>query len=124
MTAAAGILVVDDDDDFRDACVEVLSSAGFVARGESSARCVLDSLRAAREHPALILLDLMMPHTDGWHFLDEQRCDPLISGIPVVVMSASGTRAPHGILPNRFLSKLASPDELVAIVARVFAERS
>lgn len=37
----------------------------------------------------LILLDLMMPVMDGWAFRVEQRQDPNLRDIPVVVLSAA-----------------------------------
>ena len=41
---------------------------------------------------SVILLDLMMPVMDGWQFRDEQRRDPSMSHIPVVVVTAAGPR--------------------------------
>ena len=41
-----------------------------------------------REHPALILLDLMMPRMSGFHVLSALNSDPQTSKIPVVVISA------------------------------------
>ena len=39
--------------------------------------------------PDLILLDLNLPRKDGYEVLDVIRQDPLLRGIPVVVMSTS-----------------------------------
>ena len=39
----------------------------------------------------VILLDLMTPHMDGWAFRREQRDDPSIADIPVIVLSACDT---------------------------------
>jgi len=38
--------------------------------------------------PSVILMDLMMPVMNGWEFRAEQQRDPLLSKIPVVVVSA------------------------------------
>lgn len=38
--------------------------------------------------PDLILLDLMMPHIDGFQILDEIKSDAEISKIPVIIVSA------------------------------------
>jgi CheY-like chemotaxis protein len=46
----------------------------------------LDYLRAGGR-PSLILLDLMLPGLDGWQFRREQRRDPALAAIPVVVVS-------------------------------------
>jgi CheY-like chemotaxis protein len=36
----------------------------------------------------MILLDLMMPGTNGWQFLDRQRSDPDFRKVPVIICSA------------------------------------
>ncbi|MDC3960300.1 response regulator [Polyangium jinanense] len=43
--------------------------------------------------PDLILLDLMMPVMNGEQFRRAQRADPEIAEVPVVVMTAAGSRA-------------------------------
>ena len=46
----------------------------------------------AREKPSVVLLDLMMPVMDGWQFRREQKRDPAIADIPLVVITATGKR--------------------------------
>jgi CheY-like chemotaxis protein len=46
----------------------------------------LETLRAGLQ-PGLILLDLMMPHVDGFQFRKAQLKDPRLSSIPVAVYS-------------------------------------
>jgi CheY-like chemotaxis protein len=43
---------------------------------------------AMRLQPALILLDVMMPHVDGWEILQTLQQDVKTCGIPVIVCSA------------------------------------
>ena len=40
----------------------------------------------------MILLDLMMPVMDGWQFRTEQKQEPDIADIPLVVITATGKR--------------------------------
>ena len=40
----------------------------------------------------MILLDLMMPVMDGWQFRREQKQDPAIADIPLIVITATGKR--------------------------------
>ncbi len=84
------ILIVDDDNDVRSALSEMLEEEGFAVEGAHNGREALARLRAGGAHPAVILLDLMMPGMDGWDFRSEQMRDPKLAGVPVVIVSASG----------------------------------
>ncbi|HVP67134.1 MAG TPA: response regulator [Anaeromyxobacteraceae bacterium] len=80
------VLVVDDDRDMREALTDILEFEGYVV---SCAADGSQALRVARaDPPHLILLDLMMPVMSGWQFRAAQRLDPVLSKVPVVVMSA------------------------------------
>jgi CheY-like chemotaxis protein len=82
------ILVVEDNGGARDSLVMLLQVEGFEAAGVENGR---EALRALREgyDACLILLDLMMPIMDGWSFRVEQRHDPRLAEIPVVVLTAT-----------------------------------
>ena len=90
------ILVADDDDDVREMVSAVLASRGYTLLQASSGREALDRLRQAERKPELILLDLMMREMDGAQFLAEQRRDPTLSAIPVVIMTAAGAEPRAG----------------------------
>jgi CheY-like chemotaxis protein len=83
---SARVLVIEDDRDMRDALVEVLRLEGFEVESAGNGADGLAHARA--HHPDVILLDLMMPIMSGWEFRAEQRKDPRIGEIPVIVMSA------------------------------------
>jgi CheY-like chemotaxis protein len=88
MTPGQYILVVDDDDDFREALSEVLSEAGYPVQqapdGESALAKVADEL------PGIVLLDLKMPVLDGWGVMERMRGDARSAAIPILVLSAYG----------------------------------
>ena len=86
-TSTRTILVVDDDFDVREALCDVLREEGFSVDAAADGVEALDYLRS-HEAPRLILLDLMMPRMDGAQFRTEQRRDPSISAVPVVLLSA------------------------------------
>jgi CheY-like chemotaxis protein len=88
--SSGAILIVDDDNDVRAALCELLEAEGFAVEGVADGRVALARLRAAKVHPAVILLDLMMPGMDGWDFRTEQMRDPKLAAVPVVIVSASG----------------------------------
>ena len=61
------ILIVDDDKDVRIALAELLEGEGYTVAGAHNGQEALQLMRGGL-HPAVILLDLMMPVMDGWDF--------------------------------------------------------
>jgi CheY-like chemotaxis protein len=82
------ILVVEDDEDAREALVALLHLRGYCAVPAANGREALDYLREAPRPPDLIILDLWMPIMNGWQFREEQMKDPRLSKIPVIVVTA------------------------------------
>jgi CheY-like chemotaxis protein len=106
------VLVVDDERDIREAVAEVLKDEGYEVFDADDGVEALRQLRA--HHPAVILLDLMMPGMNGWEFCAARKRDPELSSIPVIVISALGRVS--GIDAQAFLQK---PFELDALVSAV-----
>ena len=90
MVTSGYILIVEDDDDIREALTQILQLEGYVVREAANGREALD-ISAQNPTPSLILLDLMMPVMDGWQFRTEQLKDPSLSKVPVVVISADAS---------------------------------
>jgi CheY-like chemotaxis protein len=105
------ILVVDDDDDVREAVADLLRDEGFVVDTAENGRVALEVLK---EHTAsLIFLDLEMPEIDGDAFLRIARGDARLASIPIVVITASRTHSlPTGV---RIVHKPCSAETLVEI---------
>ncbi len=81
------ILVVDDDEPSREALHRILVEEGWEPVGAASGREALEEL--ARNRPAAIILDLVMPGMDGFEFLLELAHHPEWSEIPVLVLTAA-----------------------------------
>jgi CheY-like chemotaxis protein len=80
------VLVVDDDLAMRDLIRRILESEGYVVVEAENGRVALERVRD--DKPGLILLDLMMPDTDGFEFIDEFRRRVAWRDIPIVVVTA------------------------------------
>jgi signal transduction histidine kinase/CheY-like chemotaxis protein len=80
------ILVVDDDPALRELLRRALEREGYVVVEAADGRAAL--ARIEERVPGLILLDLMMPHMDGFEVLAELRTRPAWRGIPVAVVTA------------------------------------
>ena len=78
------ILIVDDDSRVRGSLAAVLESEGFVV--DEAHNGIEAVARAIEREPDLVLLDLNMPHWDGWTaFAKLERVRPLV---PVIVITA------------------------------------
>ena len=88
----ATVLVVDDDRDLTRLMAKFLKLEGFAAAEAGNGQEALTYLRGGGD-ANVILLDLRMPVMDGWAFRSEQRKDPALAAIPVVVLS--GVDADH-----------------------------
>jgi CheY-like chemotaxis protein len=84
--ATEPVLVVDDDPVMRDLVRRALEKEGVPVAEAEHGRAALEQV--ARQTPALILLDLMMPEMDGFEFLTELRRDEGRRSIPVVIVTA------------------------------------
>jgi chemosensory pili system protein ChpA (sensor histidine kinase/response regulator) len=86
------VLVVEDDEIILEATARRLRRAGYDVATAQNGREVLEALRSA-PRPRAVLLDLAMPVMDGRQFGWEQRHDPALADIPVIVVSATGRLA-------------------------------
>jgi CheY-like chemotaxis protein len=79
------ILILDDNIGLIDLLVHYLASHGCHVVAATTGD---KGLRLAQELvPDAILLDIMMPHMDGWEVLQTLRTHPLTESIPVVICS-------------------------------------
>jgi CheY-like chemotaxis protein len=117
--SAAALLVVDDDYDIRDTLRDILSDEGVETAFAGDGIEALAYLRA-HPHPRLILLDLMMPRCDGPTFRAEQKKDPAIADIPVVVLSADSKIADKSkaLEAAGYLRKPVDLERLTSLVAK------
>jgi CheY-like chemotaxis protein len=112
MRSARPILVVEDDHDVRVTLRAVLEEEGFAVITATNGRDALELLEREREHPGLILLDLMMPIMDGWQFAALLKAHATLAAIPFVVSSAVPRHDP----PSQAIAILPKPLDLDALL--------
>ncbi len=102
MTNNKKILIVEDELSLRNALRDKLTSEGFNILEAKSGKEGLDT--ALREHPDLILLDIIMPVMDGLTMLDKLRHDEWGTKAPVILLTNLSDkedlaiRSPYGSL--------------------------
>ncbi|MGZ4352893.1 MAG: response regulator [Gaiellaceae bacterium] len=85
------ILVADDDEDILALVSLRLRRLGYrVAQAADGEEALAE---VARERPALVILDLMMPRVDGYEVIRRLRADPETSSLPVILLSARARSA-------------------------------
>jgi CheY-like chemotaxis protein len=91
------VLVVEDDDEVRDLLQDCFEMLGYDVIPADSGKQALDYLTAARTTPPdVVILDLLLPLTNGWQVLERIRCDPTTASVPVVVVTAATRDKPSG----------------------------
>ncbi len=112
------ILVVDDDEDFREGLVEELVRKGYQVEEASNGA---DGLaRITERPPLLVLLDLQMPVMNGRELMQRLRRDEELSEVPVVVLSSFGYEWEAELMGAQgYLGKPFEPLELEQMMARV-----
>lgn len=80
------VLVVDDDLTLRELYGERLKQEGYAViesdNGEDAIKKAMDQL------PALIILDIMMPKTNGIDVMTKLRADEKTKNIPIIILTA------------------------------------
>ncbi len=116
----ATVLVVDDEQDIRDASERILNRAGFQALKASGGGEALDFLE--KERIDIVLLDLKMPGMDGLEVL--HRIRELSETIQVIVITGYATvetaieamkKGAYDFIPKPF-----EPDQLRIVVNRAW----
>ncbi len=79
------ILCIDDDSLFRTLIRDILQGAGYTVLLASDGQTGLNV--AKQEQPDLILLDLVLPGSNGFDTCAEFKRDPCLAHIPVLILT-------------------------------------
>jgi CheY-like chemotaxis protein len=114
------ILVVDDSVDGADSAVELLTLWEYDAHACYSGASALQSARIRR--PAVVLLDLAMPHMDGFQFARLLHKLPDCESVPLIVMSGCSTAADYArareVGVHHYLLKPSDPTRLKELLTQ------
>jgi CheY-like chemotaxis protein len=110
------VLIVDDDDDIREALAELLRQEGFEVVEARDGHGALKMMTAPA--PDVILLDLSMPNMDGWEFRDAMLKSNLLTQVPVIVMTAAQERVRAPIEATEIVNKPFVIEDLLAAIRR------
>ena len=115
------ILIVEDEADIADLVKYHLEREGLATRTVGDGKQALDLI--VRDHPDLIILDLMLPGMDGLEMCRRLRGQSVTQRIPIIMLTARAEEVDRivglEIGADDYVAKPFSPRELVARVKAV-----
>ena len=117
MTSDPLVLVVDDLAQNVRLLEAVLSPKGFRVAKASSGEEALDVL--SKEHPDVVLLDILMPGMDGYEVCRRIREDPGTAFLPVIMITASGEQEKIRAIESGADDFVNKPFDQAELLARV-----
>ncbi|HEX7620273.1 MAG TPA: response regulator [Anaerolineales bacterium] len=120
------ILCIEDEQEMIDLIRLILGRRGFEILGANGGKEGLEIIR--RDHPDLVLLDLMMPEMDGWEVYQQMKADEASKDIPVIVVTAKAQSIDkvlglHIAKVDDYIAKPFSPQELLTAVDTVLGRK-
>jgi CheY-like chemotaxis protein len=127
----AEILIADDDPDVTKMMAAILRQAGHKVITCDSGVAALKTLGiqpddATAELPDILILDIMMPKTDGYMAATVIRKNPRTRAIPILVVSALHDLSrlfTATLQVEEFLTKPFTPEDLTGRVAKILKGR-
>jgi len=120
------IMIVEDDPDMMQGLGMLLKVAGYRTLGVKDGPSTIHA--AQQEHPALIILDLMLPGCDGITVLRSLKQTPSVAGIPVIIYTALDPEKYKAMAMQAgavaFLSKPTDNKDLLGVIARYTRDKS
>src|SRR5688572_53979 len=120
------IALIEDDADLYSLVQYNLEKEGFQVAGSQTGKGAVELCR--REKPDLVLLDIMLPDSDGLDICKAIRAHPELSHLPVIFLTARATETDRivglELGANDYVVKPFSIRELIARVKVHFRERT
>src|SRR5215813_3078937 len=126
MTAMKKILLIEDDTDLFSLLKYNLEKEGFTLTGQQTGRGALELCRQAR--PDLVLLDIMLPDSDGLDICKAIRKDPDLAATPIIFLTARASETDRivglELGANDYIVKPFFVRELIARIKLQFRNQS
>jgi DNA-binding response OmpR family regulator len=120
------ILLIEDDADLFALLKYNLEKEGYALAGSQTGKGAIYLVR--REHPDLVILDIMLPDTDGIEICRGIRADPELAHIPVIFLTAKASETDRivglELGANDYIVKPFFVRELMARVKLQFREKT
>jgi signal transduction histidine kinase/CheY-like chemotaxis protein/HAMP domain-containing protein len=114
------VLVVDDDQGVITLLSRYLQNEGYRVAGVTESQNALPMAQRLAHRLAAIVLDVVMPHMDGWAVLEALKADPKTRGVPVILCSiGESLDQGRGRGAVACLQKPIMRDELVDMLRKV-----
>lgn len=125
--AAVPVVVAADDDPTTTAIVRaVVTQSGMTCHIGSDGKMALELV--LRHRPAIVILDVNMPHMDGFQVLSSIRQDPAVASTPVVMLTSvqqeSDVVRAFALGADDYVVKPFNPMELLARLKRIIRKDS
>ncbi len=112
------VLIVDDEPNIALSVEYLMRREGYEVTTAGDGQQALDML--ARDKPDLMILDVMMPHKNGFDVCIEVRADATLADLPILMLTAKGREAEIkkglSLGADAYITKPFSTHELVARV--------
>lgn len=121
MSGKAKVLIADDEPHIRRILQFLLQNEGFEVKMAEDGLQAVETIRDWR--PDLVLLDVMMPHMDGFAVLEKIRENFETSNVPVIMLTAKGEVSDKvrglRVGANDYIIKPFDQDELLLRVSNL-----
>jgi two-component system alkaline phosphatase synthesis response regulator PhoP len=119
--AGETILVVDDEANIVELAALYLEQEGFRVLSAADGASALEMI--ARQPPALLVLDLMLPEVDGWEVCRQLRSGRVAPDLPIIMLTARDDDVDKivglELGADDYVTKPFNPRELVARVRAI-----
>ena len=115
------VLLVDDEPTLLDVLSQYLSLAGFEVITANDGAEALKLVVTTKPH--IVVLDIMMPHINGWEACERIKQDPRTCGIPILFLTAVNQAQDHArakqLCVQGYVTKPCEPAHLVEVIRQI-----